>query len=109
MVRTNSRSSGAAVTVTLIAFLFFFTGLAVAQDYRGKVQGLVTDSSQAAVVGAKVTLRNVGTGAEASKTTEATGRYLFDFVTPGTYSVTVSNASVVSSCGTRPIIARVLR
>src|SRR5690349_13743673 len=40
-----------------------------AQEYRGKVQGIVTDPSQAAVAGAKVTLRNVNTGIEVAKTT----------------------------------------
>ncbi len=60
-----------------------------AQDYRATLQGLVTDPSQAAIVGAKVILNNVNTGAEQTKVTTETGQYRFDFVAPGTYKVTV--------------------
>jgi len=69
-----------------------FATAAMAQDYRGKVQGIVTDSSQAAVVGAKVSLKNVDTGIEAVKQTDGTGRYAVDFVQPGNYSLTIEAA-----------------
>jgi hypothetical protein len=52
----------------------------------------VTDSSQAAVVGAKVTLTNVNTGVENVKESDAAGYYRFDFVLPGTYSIAVESA-----------------
>jgi hypothetical protein len=58
-----------------------------AQDYRARLQGIVTDSSDAAVVGATVTLRNNGTGVATTRTTGANGSYLFDNVEPGTYTV----------------------
>jgi hypothetical protein len=61
--------------------------LLFAQDYRGKVQGLVTDASDAVVPGAKVTLLNNGTGITAVRDTGANGGYLFDNVEPGTYTV----------------------
>src|SRR6185437_984765 len=60
-----------------------------AQDYRGRVQGLITDPTQAAVSGASVTLRNINTGIEQARQVDNTGHYLFDFVQPGTYSVAV--------------------
>ena len=63
--------------------------VATAQEYRGRVQGTVADPSQAAVAGAAVTLRNVNTGIESNRQTDASGHYLFDFVQPGSYSVTV--------------------
>lgn len=59
-----------------------------AQDYRAKVQGSVTDPSGAAIAGATVTLKNTETGLAVTRTTEESGRYVFDFVAPGTYSVT---------------------
>ncbi|MCC6858844.1 MAG: TonB-dependent receptor [Bryobacterales bacterium] len=59
------------------------------QDYRGKVQGLVTDATQAVVVGAKVTLANVNTGISAARETGPNGHYLFDFVEPGMYTLAV--------------------
>ncbi len=58
-----------------------------AQDYRAKVQGTITDATQAVLVGAKVTLTNTATGVSVSKTTDNNGRYLFDFVEPGPYSL----------------------
>src|SRR6187402_3013959 len=59
-----------------------------AQDYRAKLQGIVTDSSDASVPGAKVTLLNNATGISASRTSGPNGAYLFDNVEPGTYNVT---------------------
>ncbi|MBL8235049.1 MAG: carboxypeptidase regulatory-like domain-containing protein, partial [Bryobacterales bacterium] len=60
-----------------------------AQDVRGRVQGLVTDSSQAVIVGAQVTLTNEGTNVTANTLTNSNGQYLFDFVIAGNYTVTV--------------------
>src|SRR5262245_55705982 len=71
-----------------IVVLFAFASIAAAQDYRARLQGIVTDSTDAAVPGATVTLRNNGTGVSATRTTGPTGAYLFDNVEPGTYTVT---------------------
>ncbi|MCC6391258.1 MAG: carboxypeptidase regulatory-like domain-containing protein, partial [Bryobacterales bacterium] len=71
----------------IIALLLVFPA-AFAQDYRGKLQGIVTDSTDAAIVGAKVTIRNTGTGVTVTRTTGDNGAYLFDNVEPGTYVVT---------------------
>src|SRR5260370_36972643 len=57
----------------------------VGQDYRARIQGIVTDSSDASMAGAKVTIRNVNTGITATRETGANGAYLFDNVEPGTY------------------------
>ena len=62
---------------------------APAQELRGSVRGTVTDSSGSVVAGAQVTLRNVNTSVQTVRETSSTGDYLFDFVSPGTYSVTV--------------------
>ena len=50
----------------LLAILACVSGL-FAQDYRAKVQGIVTDSTDAVIPGAKVTLTNNGTGISASE------------------------------------------
>jgi hypothetical protein len=57
------------------------------QDYRAKIQGIVTDSSDASMAGARVTIRNINTGITATRETGANGAYLFDNVEPGTYVV----------------------
>lgn len=72
----------------LSAAFLFTTALCLAQDYRARVQGVVTDATQASVAGAKLTLRNVNTGVESTRSSAADGRYIFDFVEPGTYSIT---------------------
>ena len=63
-----------------------------AQDYRGKVQGSVTDVNTAAIPGARVVLRNDETGVEVVRQSDSDGHYQFDFVDPGTYTVTVELA-----------------
>src|SRR5580765_832850 len=72
--------------------LLTISSLAAAQDYRGKVQGLITDENSAAVPGAHVVLRNIATGVEVSRQTNDDGLYIFDFVEPGEYTVMVDHA-----------------
>ncbi|MBI3645301.1 MAG: TonB-dependent receptor [Acidobacteriales bacterium] len=73
--------------VFLLAALFAVG--AGAQEYRGRIQGTVTDTSQAAIAGAAVTLMNVNTGVPAVRQTNETGHYLFDLVQPGSYTISV--------------------
>lgn len=75
-----------ALTFLLI---ILFTASAVAQTFRGRVEGIVSDESSAVVVGASVTLLNVNTGVKVVRDTSATGLYVFDNVDPGTYTVQV--------------------
>jgi hypothetical protein len=60
-----------------------------AQEYRGRVSGVVVDPSQAPMAGAKVTLRNPQTGTDNTQESDVTGKYRFDYVLPGTYPVQV--------------------
>ena len=71
--------------------LFVFLGASVlhAQEYRGRVQGTVADPSNAVIAGATVTLTNIEKGIATSRTTSEAGRYLFDLVEPGRYTVAV--------------------
>src|SRR5262245_48147197 len=62
---------------------------ALAQDTRAKVQGQVTDSTNAVIAGATVTLRKENTGVPSQQQTNVVGQYLFDFVLPGGYTVTI--------------------
>src|SRR5215510_12256342 len=77
------------VLVALVA-IFVMSAPARAQDYRGKVQGVVTDASGGALAGAKVTLKNVGTGVDVTRQTNSEGRYIFDFVESCVYTVLVN-------------------
>ncbi|MFN7925928.1 MAG: TonB-dependent receptor [Bryobacteraceae bacterium] len=74
-----------------LALALLLTSSAWTQDYRGRVQGVVTDSSNAAIPQATVTLTNSNTRTATVRTTGERGQYLFDFVEPGTYSVTAAS------------------
>jgi hypothetical protein len=78
--------------IFVLVYFALCLGVSVGQDYRATVQGLVTDSSEAIVVAAKVTLLNVNTGIAGTRETNNIGHYRFDFVEPGTYSVSAEMA-----------------
>lgn len=63
--------------------------VAFGQEFRGRIQGNVTDSSGAAVVGATVNLLNTQTDVSATRQSNETGHFIFDLITPGVYTVTV--------------------
>lgn len=77
--------SGFANVAATVLCAVITTGAIVAQEYRGRVQGIVTDSTDAVVAGAVVRLNNSGTGVSVTRTTDPIGHYLFDLVEPGTY------------------------
>ncbi len=87
-MRRRKLTLGAALGVFFVAAAVPVAG----QDYRARVQGTVTDQSQGAVVGASVTLKNTATGVESNRPTDGTGHYIFDFVQPGVYTVSVEMA-----------------
>src|SRR5262245_11139242 len=70
------------------ACLLLFVTAAAAQEFRGRVQGVVTDASGAVAPGASLALRNNGTGVEAMRKSNEHGAYVFDYVDPGTYTLT---------------------
>ena len=76
--------------------LFVFLLLAAvnlsAQTFRGTILGTVTDPSGAVVAGAKVTVKNTGTGLERSTETSGDGSYSVPELPIGTYNVTVSQS-----------------
>src|ERR1700723_2394477 len=61
-----------------------------AQTFRGTILGTVTDAQGAVVPGAKVTVKNTGTGLERSTETSADGSYALPELPIGTYSVTIT-------------------
>ena len=64
-------------------------GLAFAQDFRSTLQGTVTDPTGASVAKAQVLLKNTDTGVDRTMETDGDGAYLFQFLAPGKYQVTV--------------------
>src|SRR5205823_385884 len=65
---------------------------AFGQTFRGTILGTVTDASGAVVSGAKVTVRNLGTGLERTTQTSADGSYSVPELPIGKYMVTVTQS-----------------
>ena len=59
-----------------------------AQEFRATVKGRVADSSQAALPGATITVRNQETNEVATTTSNAEGNYTIPFLRPGIYTLT---------------------
>lgn len=70
-----------------IAVVLLTGTISSAQEFRGRVQGAISDVTGAIVPGVTLTLTNTGTNVETSRTTNAQGRYVFDYVDPGTYTL----------------------
>lgn len=81
------RSRSAAAVFVLLASIFAFN--AFGQTFRGSIQGTVTDSSGAAIVGAKVKVFSPGTGLSRIVVTNEQGEYFASELPLGTYSVTI--------------------
>ena len=74
-------------------FVIFVIGLAVAlcaNAQSARVSGQVVDSSQAAVTGSEVTLRNVETDGHFRTVTNERGEFLLPPVPPGRYEISAS-------------------
>ena len=77
-------SCGALLVVWICA-----AGLALSQNPTGKLVGMVTDPSGAAIAGARVTVTNTQTGTHSETTTGSDGRYQVLELPIGSYTVTV--------------------
>jgi hypothetical protein len=84
----------------MLAFLVLTTASLVAQTFRGTILGTVTDPSGAVISGAKVTVRNVGTGLERTTQTSADGSYSVPELPVGTYTVSISQSGFQTSVTT---------
>jgi hypothetical protein len=77
-----------AVTV-LVALLASIATAATAQERFGGLEGILTDSSQAAVPGATITATNTQTGATRVVVSGADGAYRIPDLEPGRYTVII--------------------
>jgi hypothetical protein len=76
----------------LLALAVFLTLIpaAVAQTYRGSINGTVVDHTGGIIVKATVVATNVGTGVATTSVTSSGGDFLFSDLPLGSYSVTVT-------------------
>src|SRR5262245_41158417 len=68
---------------------FVFTSFVYGQEFRAGISGEVSDPSGAAVAGAKVVAHSVERSVDYEAVTNTTGRYVIQFLPPGSYTVTV--------------------
>jgi len=72
--------------------LVVFSGRVAGQAVNATLLGAVTDSSGAAVSGAKVMITETNTGISHTSQTNESGNYVFPDLPPGTYSITAELA-----------------
>ena len=70
----------------LFSYLSLSADICIAQ-YSGSIQGVLTDSSGAAIADARINLRNLDTGIEHTTKTSNSGNYSFPSLAPGHYVV----------------------
>jgi hypothetical protein len=73
--------------------LLLVADTAPAQVLYGSLTGTVTDTSSAAIIGAKIEAANINTGTTKDAVSDDHGGYLFTNLQPGTYKITVTAAS----------------
>ena len=74
----------------LVMVVFALSSTAFGQSaVSGAINGTVTDASNAVIPSATVTLLSLGTNREDTVTTESDGRFKFDNLQPGAYTLTV--------------------
>src|SRR5690349_11749269 len=61
-----------------------------AQVLYGSITGVVTDPSNAAVPDAQIVALNINTGTSQTATTDSTGLFRINDLSPGTYKITIS-------------------
>src|SRR5260370_38723698 len=72
-----------------ITLLLAIPLLTLAQSFTASVRGVITDSSQSAVPGAKVVITDVDRNVPQEATTDSAGRYVITPLPPGRYSLSV--------------------
>ena len=89
-------SSGAARiwSFPLIALLLslFFTPFAGAQNFRGGINGVVTDQGGAAIAGAQVEITEDATGVTHTSVSSSAGEYSFPDLPLGLYTVSATSS-----------------
>ena len=73
--------------LVLMGIVVVGAGLAAAQDFRGTIEGTVTDSTGGVLPGVTVTVTNTATAVQQDVVTDESGRYRVLYLNPGSYSV----------------------
>jgi hypothetical protein len=96
MKRTTSGKFIVELLIALFVCLAATRGARAQSTTDGAIGGTVVDASGAAVVSAKVSVRNNGTNVEQTATTDETGYYRVTKLQSGSYTVSVEVAGFAS-------------
>jgi Carboxypeptidase regulatory-like domain/TonB-dependent Receptor Plug Domain len=91
-LRSSSLSAILAYCVALVALSVLNPTLNAQESASSGIVGQVTDSTQAGVPGATVTVTNVGTSAQRVATTDAQGAFSIPNLQPATYQIRVEKS-----------------
>ena len=75
-----------------VILVLFLTHMLVAQSPNGNINGLISDPSGGAVVGAEIVAVNDGTGIQYTARTNGEGIYVLPNIPPGPYRIQVSKS-----------------
>lgn len=85
----SKRQSSILFGILGLLLMLALSPAALGQHIRGALEGTVNDPNGAVVQGATVTLRSSSTGAETTATTDDRGRFNFQNLLAGTYTVSI--------------------
>ena len=85
----------------LFSFFLLAVQPAFSQEVTAAINGVVTDPSGAAMVGAKITAKDLDRGATYETLTDSVGRYNIPRVAVGTYEVRAESAASKRQCNRR--------
>ena len=96
----------------LVVACFLIAVPAVAQEFRGAIQGAITDPAGALIPNAKVTVTEASTGVATKSVSGSAGQYALLFLLPGNYDIAVEASgfkkfvrrSVHLGAGEHPVI-----
>ncbi len=89
-------------SAVLLTFLFAVAGFA---QTTASIQGTVTDSTGAAIKGARVTVKSVSQGIERTTETSDTGSYQVPALPPGAYTVEIQGGGFQTQQATNVVVA----
>ncbi|HTR24839.1 MAG TPA: TonB-dependent receptor [Terriglobales bacterium] len=89
---SSSFGHGMWRTLTIVALVLFMSAFVFGQTDLGSISGVVRDSTGAVVADANVKVTLTSTNAERTTTSNNTGDYRIQNLTPGTYTVVVTKS-----------------
>ena len=79
------------MNLLFLTALIFLTSSSLLAQGRGRISGIISDTTGAVVPGATVSVTQVGTGTKTEVKTNGEGEYIFPSLPPATYDLSVAS------------------